>query len=156
MHNPWNQHASSMESTSIHLINKHQVWYSIIDNIASLIATFKRYALVFEMYISNFQVDFCVQDWGEPQTLVTSPVRLHCTMCINTLIWLAVITCAGLPLVSWTSAPLATYFVVEVFHPHSDMSAHCCLPSNCGNTKLVLVLVGQSQVNITFNHVIMF
>ena len=46
MHNPWNQHASSMESTSIHLINKHQVWYSIIDNIASLITTFKCYTLV--------------------------------------------------------------------------------------------------------------
>ena len=38
-----------MESTSIiHGINKHQECYSIIDNIASLIATFKRYALVFQ------------------------------------------------------------------------------------------------------------
>ena len=55
-HHPCNQQASSMESTSIihginkhHVINKHQECYSIIDNIASLIATFKRYALVFLM-----------------------------------------------------------------------------------------------------------
>ena len=52
-HHPCNQHASSMESTSIihginkhHVINKHQECYSIIDNSASLIATFKHYALV--------------------------------------------------------------------------------------------------------------
>ena len=49
----WNQQSSSMESASIihginkhHVINKCQECYSIIDNIASLIATFKRYALV--------------------------------------------------------------------------------------------------------------
>ena len=53
-HHPCNQKASSMESTSIihginkhHVINKCQECYSIIDNIASLIATSKRYALVF-------------------------------------------------------------------------------------------------------------
>ena len=52
-HHPCNQQASSMESTSIihginkhYVINKRQECYSIIDNIASLIATFKRYALV--------------------------------------------------------------------------------------------------------------
>ena len=46
-----------MESTSIihginkhHVINKHQECYSILDKIASLIATFKRYALVSEKY----------------------------------------------------------------------------------------------------------
>ena len=58
-HHTWNQQASSMESTSIihginkhHVINKHQECYSIIDNIALLIATFKRYALVlFELVI---------------------------------------------------------------------------------------------------------
>ena len=48
-----------MESTSIihginehHVINKHQECYSIIDNIVSLITTFKRYALV--CFIVNF------------------------------------------------------------------------------------------------------
>ena len=52
-HHPCNLEASYMESTSIihginkhHVINKRQECYSIIDNIASLIATFKRYALV--------------------------------------------------------------------------------------------------------------
>ena len=44
--NAWQQ-ASSMWSTSIiHGINKHHICYSIIDNIVSLIATFKHYALV--------------------------------------------------------------------------------------------------------------
>ena len=52
-HHPCNQQASYMESTSIihginkhHVIHKRQECYSIIDDIASLIATFKRYALV--------------------------------------------------------------------------------------------------------------
>ena len=52
-HHAFDQKASSMESTSIihginkhHVLNKHQECYSIIDNIASLIATFKHYALV--------------------------------------------------------------------------------------------------------------
>jgi len=39
-HHPWDQQASSMGSTSI------------IDNIASLIATFKRYALVHSFFHS--------------------------------------------------------------------------------------------------------
>ena len=43
-----------------HVINKHQVCYSIIDNIASLIATFKRYALV-------------LMDIGFPQAVNGSP-----------------------------------------------------------------------------------
>ena len=49
--------ASSMESTHIihginkhHVINKRKECYSIIDNIASLIATFKRYALVLRFF----------------------------------------------------------------------------------------------------------
>ena len=46
-HHPCDQQASLMGSISIiHGINKHHMCYSIIDNIASLIATFKRYALV--------------------------------------------------------------------------------------------------------------
>ena len=56
-HHAFDQKASSLESTSIihginkhHVINKRQECYSIIDNIASLIATFKRYALVFCKY----------------------------------------------------------------------------------------------------------
>ena len=60
-HNPCNQQASYMESISIihginkhHVINKHQECYSIIDNIASLIATFKRYALVFLSTANRF------------------------------------------------------------------------------------------------------
>ena len=66
-HHPCNQEASYMESTSIihgfnkhHVINKRQEWYSIIDKIASLIATFKHYALVSLIYHMIYQISHLI------------------------------------------------------------------------------------------------
>ena len=59
-HYAFDHQESCKESTSIihrinthHVINKHQVYYSIINNISSLIATFKRYALVLIGFDNN-------------------------------------------------------------------------------------------------------